>query len=61
MDREKQKELLKLLRAAYNALRSYQYGNKSTELAEEVADEIEEAIDMENKYWREEIENDYRR
>lgn len=29
-----------LLIAAYNALRSYQYGNGSTELAQEIADAI---------------------
>lgn len=29
-----------LLIAAYDALRSYQYGNGSTELAEEIADAI---------------------
>ena len=29
-----------LLIAAYDALRSYQYGNSSTELAEEMADAI---------------------
>lgn len=30
----------KLLMSAYDALRSYQYGNSSTELAEEIADAI---------------------
>jgi len=30
----------KLLIAAYDALRSYQYGNSSTELAEEIANSI---------------------
>jgi hypothetical protein len=34
-------ELLRLLHAAYGALRSYELGNQSTELAKEVADAIQ--------------------
>lgn len=34
----------KLLRAAAHALRSYQYGNASPDLAQEVADAIDEAL-----------------
>jgi hypothetical protein len=34
-----------LLGAAVGALRSYQYGNSSTDLAEEVANKIEEFLD----------------
>jgi hypothetical protein len=41
MSKEQEKEVLLLLRAAMDALRSYQYGNASTELAEEIADKIE--------------------
>lgn len=34
----------KLLRAAFHALRSYQFGNGSTELAKSTADAIEERL-----------------
>lgn len=37
-------DLLKACTAAMNALRSYQYSNASPELAEEIADSVEEAI-----------------
>lgn len=37
-------EMLQLLRASYNALRSYQYGNTATELAKEIADRIEKFL-----------------
>jgi len=37
-------DLRELLTAAVHALRSYQYGNASTELAEEMADHIDEAL-----------------
>jgi hypothetical protein len=37
-------ELLRLLHAAYRALRSYELGNQSTGLAREVADEIEPVL-----------------
>lgn len=33
-------EVLRLLIASYNALRSYQYGNASPALAQEVAEEL---------------------
>lgn len=36
--------LVKTLRAAIHALRSYQYGNSSTELAQEIADAGDEAL-----------------
>jgi hypothetical protein len=32
--------------AAVHALRSYQYGNASTELAEEIADALERALEL---------------
>ena len=35
-----------LLRAAYHALRSFQFGNQSMELAEVIADKIEELIEI---------------
>lgn len=35
-----------LLRAAYHALRSFQFGNQSIELAKVVADKIEELIEI---------------
>ena len=38
------KELLEACKTALKALRSYQYGNSSPDLAEEVADAIEEVI-----------------
>ena len=34
----------KLLKAAYAALRSYQYGNQSTELAKSTADAIDKYL-----------------
>jgi hypothetical protein len=37
-------ELVKAATAAVHALRSYQYGNDSTELAEEIADALEAAL-----------------
>jgi hypothetical protein len=37
-------ELVKAAFAAVHALRSYQYGNSSTELAKEIADYLETAI-----------------
>ena len=37
-------ELLKVAEAASHALRSYQYGNSSPELAEEMVDALEVAI-----------------
>ena len=37
-------ELKKLLQAASHALRSYQYGNASTELAKACADKIDAAL-----------------
>jgi len=39
----------KLLTAAYHALRSYQYGNASTELAEGIADKIQEFLEAEDE------------
>ena len=39
--REQNRQLREALEAAKNALRSYQYGNQSAELAEEVANHIE--------------------
>ena len=41
-------DLIKVASAAVHALRSYQYGNSSPELAEEVADALEEAIKRAN-------------
>ena len=38
-------ELIKTATAALHALRSYQYGNSSTELAEEIANALETALD----------------
>lgn len=35
---------LKLLTASYHALRSYQYGNSSPDLARELADELEKYL-----------------
>lgn len=43
---EKDLNIQRLLTAAYHALRSYQYRNQSSELAEEVADQIEKVIDL---------------
>ncbi len=37
-------ELMQVATAALEALRSYQYGNSSPELAEEVADALENAL-----------------
>ena len=37
-------ELIKVATAALEALRSYQYGNSSPELAEEIADALESAL-----------------
>ena len=37
-------EILKMLKAVTSALRSYQYGNSSEELAEEIADAADAAI-----------------
>ena len=37
-------ELVKVAGAALLALRSYQYGNSSTELAREIADELERVL-----------------
>jgi len=37
-------DLLKAAVAAVHALRSYQHGNASPELAEEIADELEKAV-----------------
>jgi hypothetical protein len=37
-------DLLKVLQAASHALRSYQYGNASTELAQSTADACDAAI-----------------
>ena len=37
-------ELIKVATAALEALRSYQYGNSSPELAKEVADALESAL-----------------
>ncbi len=39
-----QAQRLRLLTAAYHALRSYQYANQSVELAESVANEIEKHL-----------------
>lgn len=36
-----------LLVTAYHALRSYQYGNESSELAKEVANEIQRKLNLE--------------
>ncbi len=44
----RQKEADKLLLAAYHALRSYQYGNSATELAEGIADKIQEFLESED-------------
>jgi len=40
-DRAANEELEQALSAAFHALRSYQYGNASPDLAEEIADDIE--------------------
>jgi hypothetical protein len=46
IDRQKhQADLVKAAIAAVHALRSYQYGNSSPELAEEIADALEAAIE----------------
>ncbi len=37
-------ELIKIATAALEALRSYQYGNSSPELAKEIADALESAL-----------------
>lgn len=39
----------KLLTAAYHALRSYQYGNTSPDLAESLADNIQEFLKNKDK------------
>jgi hypothetical protein len=41
---EIKERFVKLLRASSSALRSYQYGNSSSELAEEIADAIDIAV-----------------
>jgi hypothetical protein len=41
---ERRYQFVKLLRAASHALRSYQFGNSATELAEEFADAIDIAV-----------------
>ena len=38
-----------LLFAAYHALRSYQFGNDSTDLAKEIADEIDVYLKTESR------------
>lgn len=38
-----------LLEGAYHALRSYQFGNASPNLAEEMADELERILDEESQ------------
>jgi hypothetical protein len=40
-----QDKSLRLLNAAYHALRSYQHGNQSTELAETLASEIKKHVE----------------
>jgi hypothetical protein len=45
-------DLLKDARAAVNALRSYQYGNASPDLAKEIADQTEKGISKVELYFK---------
>jgi hypothetical protein len=43
--RERIQELKNVVSIAYHALRSYQYGNSSTDLAQEIADQCYKALE----------------